>query len=84
MRLGRNCSPRSNRGSARGRGRAPWPADFDCDWDVDFYDFIPLCDCLTVPDAGLLQPVCECADFDRDVDVDLVDVLAFQAAFTGS
>ncbi len=64
--------------------QGPWPADFDCDWDVDFYDFIPLCDCLTVPDAGLLQPVCECADFDRDVDVDLVDVLAFQAAFTGS
>ena len=61
-----------------------WPnGDTDDDGDVDLTDFATLPDCLTGPGGGYAQPACQVFDFDLDTDVDLDDVAAFQAAFSG-
>jgi hypothetical protein len=58
------------------------PGDCDDDGDIDAGDFAALEDCLGGPDV-LLTVDCVCMDFEPDLDVDLADVAAFQAAFTG-
>jgi hypothetical protein len=59
------------------------PGDADGDGDVDLVDFVVAEACLTGPESGPYEPVCEPFDFDNDVDVDLRDFGAFQEAFTG-
>ena len=64
--------------------------DYDSDEDVDRRDFYFFHECLTNARLGInggpgenAGPGCRFADFDADSDVDLVDVAAFQNAFTG-
>ncbi len=62
----------------------PWRAgDADVDGDVDFADFQRLAAVMTGPDLGPPAPGGDVFDVDQDIDVDLDDVAAFQAAFTG-
>jgi len=62
---------------------APRPGDADADGDVDQDDYAGLYLCLSGPDV---LPSGECGPFylDEDDDIDLVDVRAFQVAFTGA
>ncbi len=55
--------------------------DFDCDLDVDPFDFGDLLDCVTGP-GGLHDAGCDPADSDGDMDVDWIDAGAFQRAVT--
>jgi hypothetical protein len=60
-------------------------AEGDCNTDggVDLIDFNGFQPCLSGPDGGVRRG-CSCFDVDQDADVDLLDVAAFQRAFTGS
>ena len=61
----------------------PAPAGaFNCDSDVDLYDYQDLKWCLTGP-VGVAAAGCEPGDFDGDGDVDLLDWGFFQTVFTG-
>lgn len=64
--------------------------DFNGDGSVDLDDFAGLIDCLAGPNTAPIPAESTCADwcleafdFDDDLDVDLDDVGAFQAAFDG-
>ncbi len=57
-------------------------ADVDGDGDVDGDDYAQFATCLAGPDAGF-GAGCECFDFDADDDVDLMDIMNYQASFTG-
>lgn len=59
--------------------------DFDQDGDVDATDFGVIADCLGGPDVpgGCAPQQAGQADLGGDGDVDLMDVAAFQRAFTG-
>jgi hypothetical protein len=66
------------------------PGDFDGDGTVSLDDFAGLIDCLAGPETAPTPAQSTCADwcleafdFDDDLDVDLNDVRAFQAAFDG-
>ena len=58
------------------------PGDADADGSLTIADFQALADCLSGPDLER-QPACDVMDIDRDRDVDLADLQAFQSAFTG-
>ncbi len=58
--------------------------DFDCDRDVDVFDFAAYLDCVTGAADGELPPGCEAFDFNGDNDVDFHDLGGFQRAFTGA
>lgn len=56
--------------------------DFDCDRDVDLFDFWAYLDCVTGPaDPGAPGPGCEAFDGDADLDVDWADFAVVQSAF---
>ena len=57
-------------------------ADFDCDGDVDLFDFDEWLNCVSGPDEKP-SPECISLDFDDDNDVDWADFAVFQLAFTG-
>ncbi len=57
------------------------PGDFDCDGDVDVFDFGAYVACESGPGGGILFGGCERLDFDADGDVDLHDYAGFQVAF---
>jgi T5SS/PEP-CTERM-associated repeat protein len=59
------------------------PGDCDCDGDVDLDDYAPFPDCLGGPGVPFGPTVCECIDLNGDGAVDLSDLAAFQAGFTG-
>jgi hypothetical protein len=61
----------------------PAAGDHDGDGEVDLDDFEYFEGCLAGPDGGLSTPRCTCFDLDDDGDVDLFNLAAFQAAFTG-
>jgi hypothetical protein len=66
-------------------GRVPGPGipgDCDGDGDVDLDDYALFAGCLSGPQGGITAD-CGCFDDDRDLDVDLLDFVAFQLAFTG-
>ncbi|MBK9128056.1 MAG: hypothetical protein IPM13_09670 [Phycisphaerales bacterium] len=58
--------------------------DSEGDGDIDHADFVLLASCLAGEHA--VVPTCPCRihDFDHDGDVDLRDLAAFQAVFTGT
>ncbi len=60
----------------------PCGADFDCDSDVDLFDFAQFTKCSTGPDGHVEAP-CAVFDFDLDGDVDWADFGAFQIVYTG-
>ena len=60
----------------------PCGADFDCDGDVDVFDFAGLLTCVSGPDQDP-SPQCLPMDFDGDNDVDWADFALFQIAFNG-
>jgi len=59
-------------------------AEGDCNSDggVDLVDFGDIDVCLSGPGGGVTLD-CRCFDLDRDDDVDLTEVAAFQRSFTG-
>ena len=59
------------------------PDDCNSDGWVDLIDYDDFDGCLSGPDGGLHETVCNCFDLDGDRDVDLSDVARFQAQFTG-
>ncbi|MCH7526106.1 MAG: DNRLRE domain-containing protein [Planctomycetes bacterium] len=59
------------------------PGDCDGDGDADLDDFAAFLNCFTGPNAGPVDPECECADIDADGDADFDDFALFQLAFTG-
>ena len=63
-----------------------WTGDFDLDGSVDWIDYESLEFCLSSSGAGTAPPTQDCLDafdVDADGDVDLADIAAFQATFTG-
>ncbi len=58
------------------------PADFDCDGDVDLYDFARWVDCFHAPDAIGCNPLA-IPDLNGDGQVGLVDHALFVANLTG-
>lgn len=55
--------------------------DWDCDRDVDLFDFAHWIDCFTGPDAGPFPDACQAFDSNADLDVDFADFAVFQSAF---
>jgi CubicO group peptidase (beta-lactamase class C family) len=66
-------------------GVVTWPAlpagDFDCDVDADDDDFAFMANCMSGPGAAV-SGNCDYAGMDEDGDVDMMDFLALQFAFT--
>jgi hypothetical protein len=60
----------------------PCGADFDCDGDVDLFDFEAMATCTSGPDTPA-SPECLSFDFDADGDVDRADARVQQTLFTG-
>ncbi len=56
--------------------------DFDCDRDVDLFDFAEWSACFTGPANGPHPAGCEAFDFNADSDIDLHDFAPLQRAFT--
>ena len=63
---------------------SPLRGDSDGDDDIDLADWLTLSHCLTNPAGPPLSGLCSIFDFDFDGALDLADVVAFQAAFTGA
>jgi len=59
------------------------PGDCEEDGDVGLMDFDRFRVCLSGPEQGTVSPFCQCFDIDHSRSVDLADVAAFQASFTG-
>jgi hypothetical protein len=57
--------------------------DADADGTITFADFAAFGDCLSGPEIER-APSCDIMDFDRDGDVDLIDLAGLQSAFAGS
>ncbi|MCH7526476.1 MAG: hypothetical protein IID39_03470 [Planctomycetes bacterium] len=57
--------------------------DYDCDRDVDVFDYEQWLTCFTGPDNPPYAPGCEAFDFDGDLDVDFADFGGFLLALTG-
>ena len=58
--------------------------DYDCDRDVDLFDYEQWLACFTGPDNGPYAPACNEFDTaDDDGDVDFSDFASYQLAFTG-
>lgn len=55
--------------------------DYQCDGDVDLFDFANWADCLTGPEKGPFAERCEPFDFDADLDIDLDDYGEFLQVF---
>ncbi len=63
-----------------------WTGDYDLDGSVDQVDYQSLESCLSSSGAGTAPQTQDCLDafdVDADGDVDLADIAAFQATFTG-
>lgn len=56
--------------------------DCNADGTVNLFDFESFLTCVSGPNGGPVSPDCACFDFNDDDDVDLIDVAAFQRAFT--
>ena len=55
--------------------------DTNADGLINLSDYLPFAECMTGPKV-VRVPACDTLDFDRDVDVDLADFVAFQEVFT--
>ena len=75
------CGPSACSNTDNGH-RGSLLADSDGDCDVDLDDHAVLAGCVRGPDV-LYAAECEVFAADRDEDIDLIDVAAFQRAFTG-
>jgi hypothetical protein len=59
--------------------------DFDGDGDIDLFDYTAFQICLGFSGPGFTTPLpCFVFDSDADLDIDQIDMAAFQNAFTGS
>ncbi|MHC4698895.1 MAG: hypothetical protein ACYTFA_19370 [Planctomycetota bacterium] len=58
------------------------PGDCEDDGDVDLNDFEAFEECLTGPDAPVVDAECRCFDVDRNNVVDLADLARIQTTFT--
>lgn len=56
--------------------------DYQCDDDVDLYDFTAWEACMTGPGKGPYDMGCQAFDFEFDGDVDLTDFAGIQARFS--
>ncbi len=59
------------------------PCDCNYDGEVTLFDYGDYQRCVSGPGGDLPDPACGCFDLDRDNDVDLLDIGAFQRFFRG-
>ncbi len=60
---------------------AQLPGDLDANGEVNLADLVEFVGCLNGPDGTTVDPACDPADFDPDMDIDLRDFAGFQARF---